>query len=237
MNRRCPNLEKKKEPEPLRKNNSLNLKTSIVTSKKLTVSASNKAIQPIKKANVSRPLAEQHEIVKSDIDSKQQISHVSFDSFTQASGSDFQTYCPSSEMTIQSVHTHEKTSSLDHQIHDEPEKKEHSSVKNEVIDIANMLESLQLQTPAKPLKKEVNFKTAGDGVCIGTDGPCLTVLTPVRASRKAEKDLGVKNVITPVRRSIRNATVISGDESTKKQEQIHNLLNDHDFAYVPNNVF
>lgn len=49
-------------------------------------------------------------------------------------------------------------------------------------------------------------------------------------------ELGVKNVITPVRRSIRNAIMSTGDESVKKQDQIHNLLHDHDFAYVPNDV-
>jgi hypothetical protein len=144
-------------------------------------------------AMASRPSKNDvNEIAKSDLmASKEEITDVTFDSFTQVAGADFQTHRVSSEISKESAHIDQRTLSYDHKSDDEPET---ISVKNEVMDIANMLESLQLQTPAKPqVKKEepksVNLKTAGDGVCISTDGPCLTVLTPVRASRKTEKGI------------------------------------------------
>jgi hypothetical protein len=182
-----------------------------------------------------------------------QDSIISFDNLTKPSDSKC-TSCNPSPGMVRVVPVNGQNIECDQKIDIEKVISESLVVKNEILDIANMLESLQLQTPAKHIStktpkeetKSLNIKMAGDGVCINTDGTCLTVLTPVRASRKVEKgtyflnlkflELGVKNVITPVRRSIRNALMIPQDSSVKKHDQIHNLLNDHDFAYVPNDV-
>ena len=181
-----------------------------------------------------------------------QDSFSSFDNLTKPS--DSKCSCNTSPGIVRDVPVNGQNIECDQKIDTEKVIIEPLVAKNEILDIANMLESLQLQTPAKHIStktpkeetKYLNIKMAGDGVCINTDGTCLTVLTPVRASRKVEKgtyflntkfiELGVKNVITPVRRSIRNALLIPKDSSVKKHDQIHNLLNDHDFAYVPNDV-
>ena len=60
----------------------------------------------------------------------------------------------------------------------------------------------------------------------------------------ALKGLGVTQVITPVRRSTRNQENIvylpsfSQDlpQNMAQQDLIHTLLEEHDFAYVPNKV-
>lgn len=195
ISRACPNTQSRNVSEPLKKNISLNANKPSAPSKKTTLGAKGKAVKPMKNDAKTKPFPgtmTKAAHAKPDVKApNQELNDVSFDSFTQASGSDFTTY-RQSEITNAGVD--DKPISHDHCSDDEPDMKEHHSVKNEVMDIANMLESLQLQTPAKPQiikeqPKSVNFKTAGDGVCISTDGPCLTVLTPVRASRKAEKGI------------------------------------------------
>ncbi|KAI8896993.1 hypothetical protein BC833DRAFT_566160 [Globomyces pollinis-pini] len=109
-----------------------------------------------------------------------------------------------------------------------------------------------LPKPSKTVGKTPGRKTVGVPVDIGQNGSCVTVLTPVRASRKIQKgfifvdlfiDLGVDKVITPVRRSLRllddteyvNAHPSISD-SKKTPERVAQLLEDHGHAFVPNKV-
>lgn len=98
------------------------------------------------------------------------------------------------------------------------------------------------------------------GVPIHVQGSSVTVLTPIKASKKLQNgtlslnlELGVECVITPVRRSLRfhddddytssaakpeSVQDIGGKElrNPTKDEKVRQLLEEHEFAYVPNKV-
>jgi hypothetical protein len=116
-------------------------------------------------------------------------------------------------------------------------------------------------------RNESPVKLKQIGVCINEpQGSTATVLTPMRASKKDREgtqinssahyyrmeshgvqhnlDLGVDQVITPVRRSTRNLAKTdyvpsfaqNMSVSMPQQDRIHTLLEEHAFAYVPNKV-
>lgn len=60
---------------------------------------------------------------------------------------------------------------------------------------------------------------------------CEVVLTPVRASRKQQKDLGAKRILTPVRRSRRNSVRPSRAPSPGATTT---MLEDTGYAFTPN---
>lgn len=171
-----------------------NINKDLSSSKKNAVDAAIKVIKPKElEIKASRPITSKITVnAKLGTKNSKKGSHVSFDNFTKDSASDFKTYRQSADV-INDCALLDDFPAINHvEQNNAVEKNEQFTIKNEVMDIANMLESLQLQTPCKAqikpeVPKSVNIQTAGDGVCISTDGTCLTVLTPVRASRKVEK--------------------------------------------------
>jgi hypothetical protein len=123
---------------------------------------------------------------------------------------------------------------------------------NVVNDIVDMLGSMTLRPVVKPetdflteipsiLPKTPGRKVIGVPVSARKNGSNVTVLTPVKASRKTKMELGVDQVITPVRRSLRlfhedDYTAGSETEKVPTRERVAKLLESHGYAYVPNKV-
>ncbi|KAJ3367302.1 hypothetical protein HDU91_001540 [Kappamyces sp. JEL0680] len=154
------------------------------------------------------------------------------------------------------------------------------------IDLVHLLEDLSLDHPKVKTEppatkaecaalavsmsppKKTTIHSVKVGVPVGEEASHVTVLTPVRASRRVQSglcrvanksELGVAQVITPVRRSLRfhddqdyvtknkgaasaetlvDASAREGEAplaSTK--EKVKDLLREHDFAFVPNQVW
>lgn len=190
MNHGCPNNKKKIVVEKGNRPVTLNIKKDLVSSTKCGLGNVGKEIKPLQQS--SRPFTGKN-VANAKVESKnsKKDSHHSLDNFAKVS--DFKASAQPSHIVGHSVPVDDKPVVNHDHSDSELEKKEQICVKNEIMDIANMLESLQLQTPSKPqiklAPKSINIQTAGDGVCISTDGTCLTVLTPVRASRKVEKGI------------------------------------------------
>jgi hypothetical protein len=127
---------------------------------------------------------------------------------------------------------------------------------NIVNDLVDMLGAMSIQKEPKILP-ETEFETeipslhpktpikkvVGVPVSARKNGSSVTVLTPVKASRKTKMELGVEQVITPVRRSLRlfnQDDYVPGTQeiSTKAptREKVAKLLENHGYAYVPNKV-
>jgi hypothetical protein len=87
-----------------------------------------------------------------------------------------------------------------------------------------------------PVIKSVNSKKMIGVPIFDESNPArVTVLTPMKASRKHQVALGVENVITPVRRSMR---LFSSNEldSMNTTERVEALLMQYGYAFIPNEV-
>ncbi|KAJ3120004.1 hypothetical protein HK098_004937 [Nowakowskiella sp. JEL0407] len=137
----------------------------------------------------------------------------------------------------------------------------HPRKKKSLKDVTAMMSDLEVNDPndedEEPKKKPFVKSSEIPGVITAVDGSRVTMLTPVRASRKDRKSLGVGEVVTPVRRSARlleshgvptperkdeveyslplNAKIAAALTSTPAGEKIDKLLSSVDYAYVPNN--
>jgi hypothetical protein len=140
----------------------------------------------------------------------------------------------------------------DIQFHSEPQVKS----ENIVNDIVDMLGAMSIRKEPKSLPemefemeipsmnpKTPSKKVVGVPVSARKNGSSVTVLTPVKASRKTKMELGVDQVITPVRRSLRlfnQEDYVAGTEGSSTQaptrEKVAKLLENHGYAYVPNKV-
>lgn len=111
------------------------------------------------------------------------------------------------------------------------------------------LESCNMSPPRKAKLGNQKLKI---GVPVADEGSTVTVLTPIRAKNRLKKELGVEKVITPVRRSLRfhdeqdyiskvksidNTENEGGNLVDDKKSKVKELLEDHEFAYVPNENF
>jgi hypothetical protein len=91
------------------------------------------------------------------------------------------------------------------------------------------------ESPSMAAKKKV-------GVVTESDGSSITLLTPIKVKKKEKEELGVSEVVTPVRRSRRLnnpddfTPTASRVHAEDQKENIHLLLESHGYAYKPNPV-
>ena len=106
-----------------------------------------------------------------------------------------------------------------------------------IQDLAGMLGNLNIAGSARKPLKEVAPKAQQR---LGS----VTVLTPVKASRKDRNALGVDEVITPVRRSTRTWKPDENDPMGPNERErdvlgkgaVSKLMEEHGYAFVPNKV-
>lgn len=90
------------------------------------------------------------------------------------------------------------------------------SVGRTTVDLVDMLSTLSITQISHPTVKPIPDPHGR-----------TTILTPIRASNRVRRELGVDVVVTPVRRSLR---------FLEEEDDVLKVLEEHEFAYVPNEV-